>query len=458
MCSELFGPGSSAYIDLIRMCAELKIRYVDQLCFGLDINEDLNIAQKPYWDLKPCPKYSLSRGSVFHVLLWSLILCTYCLGTRARGRRTASIPLVDQLQCHKLTRIKSAIDALDRHGLGLQTLHLPDHNVNYAGHLVIDTFGPECWVFTPLLSSTPDPKGLASTFKDQPLTRSLLVEYYDLLKLVCLLYTERSTTNHVSITRKGITTKLCPPLPYVARSPWGSQQTLVKIAWISNMLRWTIPISQPLRWPIMQEMVIEVQTQKSSGHSSSPLFHVLASQIHHVIGTMKTDASGVKTAVPYYMEFYCEEIKPSTPLPYDSLYLWHVLDDPDRKNHWWSTDPEGQIPISTTVVEGASDVCFFANIYPILWDIHKACGFDPDSTEMAEYLGYPLLELKGVFYFSRHYDTLRLVLADSESVLHEFGPSQESDQPSHSGYESEVESDDVSSSSHETFVSALSED
>ncbi|KAJ7574713.1 hypothetical protein C8J56DRAFT_978083 [Mycena floridula] len=31
-------------------------------------------------------------------------------------------------------------------------------------------------------------------------------------------------------------------------------------------------------------------------------------------------------------------------------------------------------------------------IYPIFWDIHKGCGFNPESTEMAEYMGYPLLE------------------------------------------------------------------
>ncbi|KAJ7599990.1 hypothetical protein C8J56DRAFT_1072715 [Mycena floridula] len=183
-------------------------------------------------------------------------------------------------------------------------------------------------------------------------------------------------------------------------------------------------------------MPIEVQTQKSSDRPSSPLFHVLASQIHHIIRTMEINASEVLTA-----------IKPDEPLPYDRLYFWH------NSNYlrWWSTDPEGQIPISTAVVEGASGfncyICTWSyeipqQIYPILWDIHKACGFDPESTEMAEYLGYPLLEPK----------------IDSDSVSVRFGPSQEVDQPSHIGYESEVELDDGSSSSHDTFVSALPED
>ncbi|KAJ7574207.1 hypothetical protein C8J56DRAFT_1065201 [Mycena floridula] len=111
-------------------------------------------------------------------------------------------------------------------------------------------------------------------------------------------------------------------------------------------------------------------------------------------------------------------------------------------------DPEGQIAISTTAVEGASDFSFDIRIfsyqipqqiYPIQWDIHKECGFDPESTKMTEYLGYPLLQ-------------------PIESVSRGFGPSQDTDHPSHSGYESEVESEVGSSSSHETFVSALSED
>ncbi|KAJ7575661.1 hypothetical protein C8J56DRAFT_900963 [Mycena floridula] len=175
-------------------------------------------------------------------------------------------------------------------------------------------------------------------------------------------------------------------------------------------------------------MHIEVQTQKSFNHSSSPLFHVLASQIHHIIKTMKMNASEVLIVIPYYIYLSCEMIKPSTPLPYDCLYLWHDLHNTDHTNHWWSTDLEGQIPISTAVGEGASDFSFYIEtwsydipqqIYPILWDIHDTCGFDPESTEMAEYLGYPLLETK----------------TDSESVSRRFAPSQEADQ---SGYESEV--------------------
>ncbi|KAJ7571915.1 hypothetical protein C8J56DRAFT_907314 [Mycena floridula] len=100
------------------------------------------------------------------------------------------------------------------------------------------------------------------------------------------------------------------------------------------------------------QMFFQVETQKSSGHSSSPFFHVWASQIHHIIKTMKMDASEVVTAVPYYIVGSWGIIRPIPPLPYDFLYLWNDLYHPDPWNHWWSTDPEGQIPISNTVVEG----------------------------------------------------------------------------------------------------------
>ncbi|KAJ7575458.1 hypothetical protein C8J56DRAFT_901075 [Mycena floridula] len=122
-------------------------------------------------------------------------------------------------------------------------------------------------------------------------------------------------------------------------------------------------------------------------------------------------------------------------------------------NHYWSIDPEGQILISSTETEDhlniRIDIYTWSyqipqQIYLILWDIHKACGFDPDSIEMAEYLGYPLFESR--------------ILADSESVFGIFDPSQNTDEPSHNGYGSDSESHNGSSSSHDTFVSALSED
>ncbi|KAJ7574704.1 hypothetical protein C8J56DRAFT_1172610 [Mycena floridula] len=406
--------------------------------------------------------YGLCRSSNFTALAFHNAqrngVFEYHLSLSGPSFVTYLADVIDQLQanilvppcCLKLTRIQSAANALLGHSLKPYTSHILHHNVDYAGQPVVDTFEPARGPFTPYfapMAFASDLKALASIFKDQLLTRSSLVEYYDLLGLGCSVHGRSlSAIKNVSITHKGITTKLCPLLPYLVRLRWDSQQIPLKLEFISDMLRWTFPISQVQDFS--DDMLIEVQTQKSSGHGSSPLFRVWASQIHHIIQKMKMDPSEVLTVMPYFIDFQCGAIKPSTPLPYDCLYLWHDLNHPDRKNHWWSTDPEGQISVSTTVVEGASDIRFHVfpisyhipqQIYTILWDIHKACGFDPESTEMAEYLGYPLLQ----------------PIADSESVSHGFGPSQEADQ---SGYESEVESDDGSSSSHETFVSAFSED
>ncbi|KAJ7573229.1 hypothetical protein C8J56DRAFT_904005 [Mycena floridula] len=259
-----------------------------------------------------------------------------------------------------LKGIKSAAKALQGYGLEPQ--------------LVVATFGPKWGLFTatfPSLPSTSDRKALAiaSTFKHQSLTRSRQ----------------------------------------------DGKEMLIELKYVSDMLWCTIPISQLQDMPVSEEMHIEVQTQKSSGRSSPPLFHVLASQIHHIIRELSIDVSELLTVMPH-----------SDMTPFISGMILNIQiaritgGQPIRKVkflyqlQWW-------------------------RIYPILWDIHKACGFDPESTEMAEYLGYPLLEPR-------------------KSVSPRFGRSQDTDHPLFSGYVSEAELDNGSSSSHETFVSALLED
>ncbi|KAJ7586842.1 hypothetical protein C8J56DRAFT_890784 [Mycena floridula] len=127
-----------------------------------------------------------------------------------------------------------------------------------------------------------------------------------------------------------------------ALHPLDNAQIPFKVEFISDMLRCTIPISQLQNMSDRGHMFIAVQAQKSSDHASSPLFHVFATQIHHIIETMKMKmgASEVLTVMPYHLDFHYGLIKP-TPLSHDGLYLWHALQHPDHENHWWSTDPEG---------------------------------------------------------------------------------------------------------------------
>ncbi|KAJ7582181.1 hypothetical protein C8J56DRAFT_1100581 [Mycena floridula] len=252
-----------------------------------------------------------------------------------------------------------------------QSAFLPRHKVDYAGQLVVDSFSPAWISFQPFLSSlssASDLKTLASTIEHHSLTRSSLVKYYDLLGLVCSVHDSPfSIIKDVSITHKGITTKLCPPLPYIARSCQDSKEILIELEYVSDILRCIIPVSQ------LQDQPVNI--------------------------------------MPYSIQLFSGGIKS---MPYDPLYLWYDHKQSAGKNRYWSTDPEGQILVSNTEIEDHFNLYIYTRsyhipqqIYTILWDIHKACGFDPESTEMAEYLEYPLLEPRG----------------GSESVASRFNPS-----------------------------------
>ncbi|KAJ7589446.1 hypothetical protein C8J56DRAFT_1164169 [Mycena floridula] len=73
----------------------------------------------------------------------------------------------------------------------------------------------------------------------------------------------------------------------------------------------------------------------------------------------------------------------------------------DRGNYFWATDGKGEHRIEESLIQevfGVSVRCdwdvdwceFPPRYYSVLHDIHIACGFNPYSTEIAEYLGVPL--------------------------------------------------------------------
>ncbi|KAJ7589348.1 hypothetical protein C8J56DRAFT_1025635 [Mycena floridula] len=73
----------------------------------------------------------------------------------------------------------------------------------------------------------------------------------------------------------------------------------------------------------------------------------------------------------------------------------------DRGNYFWATDGKGEHRIRESLIQeifGVSVRCdwsvdwceFPSRFYSVLHDIHIACGFNPYSTEIAEYLGVPL--------------------------------------------------------------------
>ncbi|KAJ7586015.1 hypothetical protein C8J56DRAFT_113123 [Mycena floridula] len=148
-------------------------------------------------------------------------------------------------------------------------------------------------------------------------------------------------------------------------------------------------------------------------NSFESLFKVWASQAHHLLnGYDIQDASEMTVSIlaTFNIEIENELPKPpaGTDFHDDFLYLFCRPPDTDSINYkcptYWTLDPEGQHRLTDSEMEerfgttsiAAKMVCSSyivpSHIYPILHKIHTACGFNPHSTEMAEYLGLPVLE------------------------------------------------------------------
>ncbi|KAJ7589494.1 hypothetical protein C8J56DRAFT_938733 [Mycena floridula] len=88
------------------------------------------------------------------------------------------------------------------------------------------------------------------------------------------------------------------------------------------------------------------------------------------------------------------------------LYLFSHLPSSltrDEDTHFWARDKRGEHRVKNSIIEEAFGVTvhcrwgtgenkFPPQYYSVLHDIHKSCGFDPYSIDMAKYLGAPLVE------------------------------------------------------------------
>ncbi|KAJ7587752.1 hypothetical protein C8J56DRAFT_1082029 [Mycena floridula] len=70
----------------------------------------------------------------------------------------------------------------------------------------------------------------------------------------------------------------------------------------------------------------------------------------------------------------------------EAKHLYLFCPQNSAGNIYWSQDEEGQHVIEDSLIQAA----FGITCYQILCTIHEVCGFDPYSTEVAEYLGLPL--------------------------------------------------------------------
>ncbi|KAJ7577713.1 hypothetical protein C8J56DRAFT_365886 [Mycena floridula] len=207
-----------------------------------------------------------------------------------------------------------------------------------------------------------------------------------------------------------------------------------------------------------------MEASGDSDQGSPSPFSIWVSQAQHIIHAQGINSSRVQTVIPYttIMRLHCSHRKSANQsnrthplMEHDMIHLF--IDCGLRPCSWcWSADPSGQKAIPHQDVEDAfglqidiSTLMWHLNVppqlYSILQQIHEACGFNPDSMEMAEYLGYPLLEpvLETNYIFEEGTSESDNDMSASKLLTRE-----------NSEIGSDSESENGSTSSDDTFLSA----
>ncbi|KAJ7591770.1 hypothetical protein C8J56DRAFT_931695 [Mycena floridula] len=322
----------------------------------------------------------------------------------------------------------SAAHELRRNDIQPASGDLQALEVNSSGHLVINNFDPRNPYGMPVpdvessidhaSGDSNDPDliySISAWFKTRLFDKLLLAQYYGFIVVAFgRLYWQDSSCSNFSIHHKGTTTILRVPKPSSLKLTvlWFNPTWDIQ-CFLDNMsLRCALPTSKirSLDW----DQALMVQVQPDHQLECFSLFSVWASQVYYLIKNMGLAGSNPETSIPSEIQISCQaqnrNLVHSAPsklsekiLQHEFLYLWFDCRRPHPDNTHWSTDIAGIQIIPKVAIEDAFDVDLHITsqvvsykipqfIYPLLREIHAGCGFDPDSTEMADYLGYPLLE------------------------------------------------------------------
>ncbi|KAJ7587807.1 hypothetical protein C8J56DRAFT_82750 [Mycena floridula] len=184
------------------------------------------------------------------------------------------------------------------------------------------------------------------------------------------------------------------------------RQTGIVLTLLPNMtIRCCIPTPQIPTFSISEFMT-------PFGQTDIPLFATWACQANHLIHDLPINIMDLQTELftdSIYFECLAQSILdwkkatespgPTNLLETEHLYLFCPLRS--ACNSYWSLDEQGQHVIEDSSIQSAFGitidwdweilVCRIPpQFYQILQTIHKGCGFDPYSTQVAEYLGLPL--------------------------------------------------------------------
>ncbi|KAJ7587606.1 hypothetical protein C8J56DRAFT_80367 [Mycena floridula] len=185
------------------------------------------------------------------------------------------------------------------------------------------------------------------------------------------------------------------------------RQTGIVLTLLPNMtIRCCIPAVQiPTFW-IFEYM------KPFEQDDAEALFATWACQANHLIHDLPINIMDLKTVSLDSIYFKCRaqsilDWKKDTESPVlnnlletEHLYLFCPLKE--AGNIYWSQDEEGQHIIEDSLIQASFGItidwywhieAYYVppQLYEILHTLHKGCGFDPCSTQVAEYLGLPLV-------------------------------------------------------------------
>ncbi|KAJ7587736.1 hypothetical protein C8J56DRAFT_1026442 [Mycena floridula] len=169
----------------------------------------------------------------------------------------------------------------------------------------------------------------------------------------------------------------------------------------------------------------------------------------------QTTSSKIFLSTPWIYKPCIQDWKKDTESPrlnnlLETKHLYLFCPQNSAGNLYWSQDEEGQHIIEDSLIQASFGITVDwywdievyhvpPQLYEILHTIHEGCGFDPYSTQVAEYLGLPLVVTDGAH--SRLEECMQdpegSELGDSNYVLRDFNSDVEDPE-----YDSESESGD----------------
>ncbi|KAJ7588910.1 hypothetical protein C8J56DRAFT_1164557 [Mycena floridula] len=411
--------GWTRYRGHIMTCSNLRMSI--WVCHEERAGEALEKAYKKYASLPRHPNILQLYGVCCSPYLTALVFhgAPYFIDKRDYYKSLPSSQWMSHyIELHQQHGLEqSAHSMLEAHNLHSWPLSISD--VDETGKLVIDYF----------FSSTTDHSAfdpqICMAFESNTFIKEDLLDYYKFLfdMNFMFFYRYNSTATLPSPLDKVVPFQFSHPeinLPVYSLPGWNKvvneiditvQETGIVLTLFPNMtIRCCIPTPQISTFSISEYMKIFEQDDEA-------LFATWACQANHLIHDLPMNIMDLQTELfENWIGFGCHaqsilDWKKDTESPtlnnlLGTNYLYLSCPRKSVGNIYWSEDEAGQNIIEDSLIQAAFGITvgfswyYWAfsippQFYEILRTIHEGCGFDPYSTQVAEYLGVPVAVIDG---------------------------------------------------------------